>query len=84
MDDADYSLLRMRLMAHQVLLVAVMAAHPDKARLSACVAEVLDQMQSQLLPSRLADEDLAAFDQEVRSILNKAGQSGQDWRTPPR
>lgn len=63
----------MRLMAHRVLLSAVLAAHPDKARLSACVVESLNQIQSQLLASRLDDDLIALFDKEVRSILEKTG-----------
>lgn len=77
MQDRDYASLRMRLMAHQALLVAVTAAHPDKARLAACVAEVLDQMKSQLLPSRLDDQAIAEFDQEVQTILKKSGLPGE-------
>lgn len=83
MDDKDYTSLRMRLMAHQVLLAAAMAAHPDKARLAACVAEVLDQMKSQILPSRLDDAAIAEFDQEVQSILKKSGITAQGGRIPP-
>lgn len=77
MQDRDYASLRMRLMAHQALLAAVMAAHPDKARLAASVAEVLDQMKSQILPSRLDDQAIAEFDQEVQTILKKSGLPGE-------
>lgn len=73
MNDKDYAELRIRLMAHQVLLSAVIAAHHDMDRLSAFLAEALDQMQSQLLNSSLDDATVALFDEEVRSILNKAG-----------
>lgn len=61
-----------------------MAAHPDKARLAACVAEVLDQMKSQLLPSRLDDRVIAEFDQEIQSILKKSGLSGEVGSIPLR
>lgn len=71
MNDKDYSELRVRLMAHQVLLCAVLAAHPDKDRLSGFVAEALDQMKSQFLASHLADDVLDIFDKEIHSILKK-------------
>ena len=73
MTDQDYAELRSRLMAHQVLLCAALAAHPDKVRLSAFVVEVLDQMKSQFLSSRLDDKVIDIFDSEIRSILKKAG-----------
>lgn len=72
MDDKDYAELRVRLMAHQVLLCAALAAHPDKARLLGFVVEALDQMKSQFLASRLGDDVLDLFDQEIQSILKKA------------
>ena len=70
--ESDYGELRMRLMAHQVLLIALLSAHHDKAALTASVVRVMDQMQSQLLASRLDDAVLAAFDQEVQAILRRA------------
>ena len=54
MDDQDYSELRIRLMAHQVLLCAALATHPNKPEFLAAMAQVTNQMQSLLLPSRLA------------------------------
>lgn len=69
----DYASLRLRLLAHQMLLAAVMASHPDKARLLACVEVALNQAQSQLLPSRLDDLAIAEFDKEVQMILKKSG-----------
>lgn len=79
MDDQDYSELRMRLMAHQVLLCAALAAHQDKAQLSGLVAEVLNQMKSLLVASRLDDKALDTFDKEIRSILTKVGLKAEDY-----
>jgi hypothetical protein len=73
MTDDDYMELRSRLMAHQALLCAIVAAHPDKGSLAKFVLEVLDQMKSQFLASRLDDNALEIFDSEVQSILKKAG-----------
>jgi len=65
-------------MAHQVLLCAVLTAHPDKARLSDFVAEALDQMKSQFLASRLDDQVLDVFDKEIQTILKKAGIAAEE------
>ena len=73
MTDQDYSELRIRLIAHQVLLCAVLATHQNKDQLSSSIAEVIDQMQSQLLSSHLDDKTIATFDQEIQSVLRKAG-----------
>jgi len=73
MDDQDYAELRTRLMAHQALLCVALAAHPDKAHLSGLVVEVLNQMKALLLNSRLDDKTIRIFDQEIQSILKKAG-----------
>lgn len=73
MIDADYAELRMRLMAHQVLLCAVLASHPDKALLSACLAQATEQMKALHLGSALGDAALSAFDQELKTILGKSG-----------
>lgn len=77
MNDQDFSELRMRLFAHQTLLCAVLAAHPDKGLLSGLVVEALDQMKSQLLASHLADDVLDIFDNEIHSILKKAQIEGE-------
>lgn len=69
----DYLELRMRLMAHQCFLCALLASHHDKETLSAYLVEVLDQMQSHHLASALDDSLLSVFEREVQLILNKAG-----------
>ena len=73
MDDQDYNELRMRLMAHNVLLCAMLATHSDKNQFATTMTQVLDQIQSQLLSSKLDDKTLGIFDAEIRAILNKAG-----------
>lgn len=73
MDDQDYSELRMRLMAHKVLLCAILATHPSKAEFSVALSYMSDVMQSQLVYSRLDDKTLAIFDEEIKSILKAAG-----------
>jgi hypothetical protein len=82
MDDQDYSELRIRLMAHQTLLCAVIASHPDKVGFSAAMSYMSDAMQSQLLASRLDDKTLAVFDEEIRSILEKAGMAIEGKSSP--
>lgn len=73
MNDDDYLELRARLLAHQVLLSAILASHPDKNRLSEAISTVLDQAQSQILPSRLDEKTIGAFDSEISLILKKSG-----------
>jgi hypothetical protein len=71
--DRDYADLRMRIMAHQVLLCSLLVAHPDKVAFAAAFALASNQMQAQLLPSSLEDSTLEIFDQEVNSVLAKGG-----------
>ncbi len=71
--DRDYAELRIRIMAHQVLLASLLAAYPDKVAFAAAFAQALDQMQAQLLSSSLEDSTLEIFDKEVNSILAKGG-----------
>ena len=73
MEDHDYAELRSRLLAHQVLLCAALASHPNKGELAKSMSYMLDAMQSQLLASRLDDKTLAVFDGEIKSILTNAG-----------
>lgn len=71
--DKDYAELRLTLMAHQAVLCAILATHENKAALSASITLAVDQVQSQLLSSRLDDQTLALFDAAIQRILAKAG-----------
>lgn len=71
--DKDYAELRIRIMAHRVLLCSLLATHPDKVAFAQAFTLALDQMQAQLLPSSLEDATLEIFDREVNSILAKGG-----------
>ena len=79
MDNTDCTELHMRLMAHQVLLCAALAAHPNKPQLSRFMADALSQMKSILLSSRLDDKALTTFDKEIHSILSKAGLDSESY-----